>query len=421
MPAVYNISIFFYKLGIRIAALFGNEKAGQWIEGRRNVFSKLSELSTSNHRLIWFHCSSLGEFEQGRPVMEKLKIRNAECRIILTFFSPSGYEVRKNYAGADLVCYLPMDNRKNAKRFAELLQPHAAYFVKYEYWHYYFHALKEKNIPLYMVSAIFRDDQVFFRWYGKFFRNMLKCVTHFFVQDNSSLKKINSLGFNNATVAGDTRFDRVVEISNDAKEFPLLEKFSAGKKVIIAGSTWPNDERILFNLKPQTSFGRHRLAEGDANLKLIIAPHDISESRIKEVENLFAGNKIIRYSQANEQDISDKSVLIIDSIGMLASLYRYGWVTYVCGGFDKGIHNILEAAVYGKPVFFGPRYQKAGEAIALIEKGGAFAIADANQMVNVLEKFSGDETDYSNSCEASRRFVYGSTGATEKILKKTSG
>jgi 3-deoxy-D-manno-octulosonic-acid transferase len=422
MLLVYNLFIFFYELGIRIAALSGNQKAGQWIEGRKNIFSKLSKLpelprlpdgqGTSNSRLIWFHCSSLGEFEQGRPVIEKLKIKNEKLKIVLTFFSPSGYEVRKNYAGADFVCYLPLDTRRNAKRFIELVKPNEAYFVKYEYWHYYFHALKEKNIPLYIVSAIFRDDQVFFRWYGKFFRNMLKCVAHFFVQDESSLKKLNALGFSNATVTGDTRFDRVAEIAGNPKEFPLLEKFSSGKKMIIAGSTWYKDEKIIYDLS--------RVLGTIYDLKIIIAPHDISENRIKEVENLFAENKAIRYSLANEQNVSDKNVMIIDSIGMLASLYRYGWITYVGGGFDNGIHNILEAAVYSKPVFFGPRHHKAAEAIALIKNGGAFSVIDAKQMIDTLEKFKNDESYYANSCEASRRFVSGSTGATKKILDKTS-
>jgi 3-deoxy-D-manno-octulosonic-acid transferase len=409
MLFAYNIFIFFYGLGIRIAALFGNEKAKQWVEGRRNVFSKLSELRTHDSRLIWFHCSSLGEFEQGRPVMEKLKMQNSECKIILTFFSPSGYEVRKNYSGADLVCYLPMDSKRNAKHFIELVNPSEVYFVKYEYWHYYFHALKEKNIPLYIISAIFRDDHVFFKWYGNFFTKMLKCVTHFFVQDENSLKRINSIGFNNVTVAGDTRFDRVAEIAAHPKGFPLVEKFCGGQNVIVAGSTWQDDERILSNLKSQIS-----------NLKLVIAPHDISENRIKEIENLFSDYKVIRHSDMSEVDISDKDVLIIDSIGMLSSLYRYAWVCYVGGGFGAGIHNILEAAVYGKPVFFGPRYHKAAEAITLIKKGGAFSVTDAKQMMQEVERFKNDESNSSASCEVSRRFVLENTGATEKILQKTS-
>jgi 3-deoxy-D-manno-octulosonic-acid transferase len=254
---------------------------------------------------------------------------------------------------------------------------------------------------------------------------MLKCVTHFFVQDESSLKKLNSIGLNNATVTGDTRFDRVAEIASHPKGFPLVEKFCAGQNVIIAGSTWFNDDKILFYLKPQTlpanAQGTQQWQAG-SNLKLIIAPHDISENRISEIENLFSGSnyKIIRHSNASEVDISDKNILIIDSIGMLSSLYRYAWVTYIGGGFGAGIHNILEAAVYGKPVFFGPRYHKAAEAIALIKKGGAFSVTDANKMIPTLEKFKRDEASYSASCEASRSYVSENTGATEKILKKTS-
>jgi 3-deoxy-D-manno-octulosonic-acid transferase len=417
MLTAYNLFIFFYGMGIRIAALFGNQKAKQWIDGRKDIFQKLSEFSRlpdgqgiSDSRLIWFHCSSLGEFEQGRPVMEKLRMQNAECRIILTFFSPSGHEVRKNYAGADLVCYLPMDSKKNARRFIKLVNPGEAYFVKYEYWHYYFHTLKEKKIPLYMVSAIFRDNHVFFKWYGNFFRKILKCVTHFFVQDENSLRKLNSIGLRNATVTGDTRFDRVAEIAASSKSISLLEKFCAGQNVIVAGSTWLEDERLIYDLR----FTIY-------DLKLVIAPHDISENRIKEVENLFSGtHKVIRHSDVSEVDVADKDVLIIDSIGMLSSLYRYAWVAYVGGGFGAGIHNILEAAVYGKPVFFGPRYHKAAEAVSLIKHGGAFSITGAKQLIPTLEKFKNDESSYSASCEASRKFVSENTGATEKILQKIS-
>ena len=397
-----------------MAALFGNKKARQWFEGRKNVFSHLESFitSTSNPQtsnLIWFHCSSLGEFEQGRPVMEKLKIKNEKLKILLTFFSPSGYEVRKNYSGADVVCYLPMDSRNNAKHFLELVKPTEVYFVKYEYWHYYFNTIKEKSIPLYMVSAIFRSNHIFFKWYGSFFRNILKCVTHFFVQDEASLKRINSLGFTNATVAGDTRFDRVAEIAAHPKGFPLVEKFCAGQNVIVAGSTWPGDERIISDLKSQIS-----------NLKLIIAPHDISEGRIREVENLFSEHKVIRHTNASELDISDENVLIIDTIGMLSSLYRYSWVTYVGGGFGVGIHNILEAAVYGRPVFFGPRFHKAAEAKALIEKGGAFSVTGANHMKDILERFLKEESSYESVCATSGKFVSENTGATEKILEKTA-
>ncbi|MBK5284864.1 MAG: 3-deoxy-D-manno-octulosonic acid transferase, partial [Bacteroidia bacterium] len=245
MLFLYNTFILFYSFAIRIAALHGNQKAKQWIDGRKNIFQKLCELRTNNSELIWFHCSSLGEFEQGRPVMEKLRIENSECRIILTFFSPSGYEVRKNYRGADLVCYLPIDTQKNANRFIELIKPNVVFFIKYEYWHHYFHLLKEKNIPLYMVSAIFRNDQVFFRWYGKFFREMLKCVTHFFVQDEKSVELLGSVGIRNVTKAGDTRFDRVAEIARNGKHIPVVEKFKGNSILVVAGSTWKPDEELL--------------------------------------------------------------------------------------------------------------------------------------------------------------------------------
>jgi len=408
---LYNLFISCYYASIRVAAFFGNQKAKQWIGGRKNIFQKLIELRANNSELIWFHCSSLGEFEQGRPVMEKLRMQNSSrnigSRIVLTFFSPSGYEVRKNYSGADFIFYLPLDTMQNARRFIELVNPDAVYFVKYEYWHHYFHSLKEKNIPLYIVSAIFREDQVFFRWYGKFFRNMLKCVTHFFVQDEASLKKINALGFNNAIVAGDTRFDRVSEIVNHQKEIPLIEKFAYRKRVIVAGSTWIEDERLLTYLELST-----------LNYKLVIAPHEISEQRISEIVKLL-GTNTLRYSQATEQNISEADVLIIDSIGMLSSLYKYGWVTYVGGGLSKGIHNILEAAVYGKPVFFGPNFHKAAEAKALIEKGGAFSVNNFNGLKSHLEKFLKDDSAYSSACEVSRKFVAENTGAAEKIIQFT--
>ena len=312
------------------------------------------------------------------------------------------YQIRSDY-----IFYLPLDTRQNAKQFVELVKPQAVYFVKYEYWHHYFHALKEKNIPLYIISAIFRDDQVFFKWYGKFFHRILKCVAHFFVQDESSLKKINALGFTNATITGDTRFDRVSEIETHPKEIPLIERFVAGKKIIIAGSTWFEDETIIANYKSQIS-----------NLRFIIAPHEISENRILEIEKLF-GNKTLRFSKANEQNISEADVLIIDSIGLLSALYKYGWVTYIGGGFGKGIHNILEAAVYGKPVFFGPNFHKAAEAKALIERGGAFSISNSDELKNHLEKFLKDDAAYSVSCEASRQYVFENTGATEKIIQFT--
>jgi 3-deoxy-D-manno-octulosonic-acid transferase len=414
MVFLYDFFIFFYSLGIRIAALFGNQKAKKWIDGRENIFQIIestisSDLKPQTSNLIWFHCSSLGEFEQGRPVIEKFRMQNSEFRIVLTFFSPSGYEIRKNYSGADYIFYLPIDTKRNAELFIELINPAAVYFVKYEYWHHYFHELKKKNIPLYIVSAIFRDDQIFFMWYGKFFRNILKCVRHFFVQDESSLKKINSLRITNVTVTGDTRFDRVAQIAASRKEIPLVEKFCEGSKVIVAGSTWLKDEEILINFNLQSS-----------NFKLIVAPHEISENRISEVEKIFSEKKVLRFSKASEQNISGADVLIIDSIGMLSSLYHYGWITYVGGGFSKGIHNILEAAVYGKPVFFGSNYQKANEAKALIEKGGAFSIRNSIELQNQLEMFLKNDSVYSASSEASRKFVASNLGATEKIIQITT-
>ena len=356
---------------------------------------------------IWFHCSSLGEFEQGRPVMEKLKAVHPEIKIVLTFFSPSGYEVRKNYSGADYIFYLPADTSGNAKAFIELVHPWKVIFTKYEYWYHYFNRLKKENIPLFMISAIFRKDDRFFKWYGGFFRNMLKCVTHFFVQEEKSQKLLTKIGFTNVTVTGDTRFDRVVQAASQPKEIPVAKSFSQGRKVLVAGSSWIDDEKILAEVYNGCG----------GKLKLIVAPHEISASRIKEVLEIFSGAKTELFSESTEVSAAKADVLIIDNIGMLSSLYRYGSMAYVGGGFGKGIHNTLEAAVFGVPVFFGPNYEKFNEAKELIACGGGYSLSNASALLVTVKTFLENENERIRHGKAAGEYVRSNAGATEKVLQ----
>ena len=406
MILIYDLVILLYVFAIRMSALSGNAKAKLWVEGRAEWRKKLSEALVPGEKRVWFHCSSLGEFEQGRPVMEKLKAASGEKKIVLSFFSPSGYEVRKNYSGADYVFYLPPDTAGNASDFISLIQPEEVFFTKYEYWHHFFHVLKEKNIPLYMISAVFRPQDRFFRWYGNFFRDMLKCVTHFFVQDEQSKSLLADIGFGNCTLAGDTRFDRVIEVSSNAKEIPLMKKFSEGKNVLVAGSTWNADEKILEEI----------LKSFRGKLKLVIAPHEISEEKIEHVFEMFASFNVVAFSKAEHAGFESMDVLVIDNIGMLSSLYRYGKFAFIGGGFGAGIHNTLEAAVYGVPVFFGPNYSKFNEAKALIECGGAFSVADAEALRAIVSRLLADEKERQQSGKAAGNYVLSNSGATERIL-----
>lgn len=364
-----------------------------------------------DEKRVWFHCSSLGEFEQGRPVMEKLKARNPELKIVLTFFSPSGYEIRKDYAGADYVFYMPADTKVNAADFISLVNPQKVFFTKYEYWHHYFHELKKEEIPLYMISAIFRPSDRFFKWYGGFFRSMLKCVTRFFVQDTLSAQKLNEIGFANATIAGDTRFDRVVALAKHAKEIPVARQFSERQKVLVAGSTWSDDEKVLADA----------LGSLETQLKLIIAPHEINDSRIAEIKRIFSGFRVLQFSMSANSDLNAFDVLLIDNIGMLSSLYRYGSAAYIGGGFGKGIHNILEAAVYGIPVLFGPTYSKFIEAKELIKCGGAFSIASAGGLRLQLDKIYSDNGENHQFARAASDYVQSNSGATDKIIEMVFG
>jgi len=406
---MYYIAILIYSLIVRIVAPF-NKKAKKMLAGQKETFSILRNQLDPSASYIWFHAASLGEFEQGRPLIEKLRHEKPEYKILLTFFSPSGYEVRKNYPGADIVCYLPFDHYWNARKFLLLVKPAMAIFIKYEFWLSYLNNLKRLEIPTYIISTVFRPKQVFFRWYAHRYRKVLNNFNWFFVQDQQSFELLKRFNYHNASVTSDTRFDRVYEIFEQRKELPVIENFinqNKNKKVVtlVAGSTWIKDEDILipyFNQHPE--------------IKLIIAPHEINKQRIEALTNRIT-RPVLRYSQANENNICDADCLIIDCFGLLSSVYRYGDLAYVGGGFGKGIHNILEAAVYGVPVIFGPNYYKFIEAKELITCRGAIAVkskADFNSCMNNFISYSELIRKYGKSA---REYVISNLGATNKIYK----
>jgi len=408
MRFIYNSFIFLYSAAIHIASLF-NSKAKLWVSGRNNIFHKLkSDLLLSGSNPIWFHCASLGEFEQGRPLIEKIKKVNKDQKIILTFFSPSGYEIRKKYPEADHIYYLPLDTPSNAKRFLEIVNPKAAIFIKYEFWFNYLNELKKRNIPTYLVSGIFRKDHYFFKFYGYWFRKQLNSFTYFFLQNENSEKLLNSIGYKNCLVTGDTRFDRVSGIAKNVRSFPLISQFKQHHSLLIAGSTWPHDEKIISEWYANTAFQTQRF-------KIIIAPHEISEGRISSIQSNFKG-KILKFSQANEQNINDADILIIDNIGMLSSLYQYGTIAFIGGGFGKGIHNILEAATFALPVIFGPNYHKFTEAKELIHFGGAFSISDVHEFEKTMILLN-DEEVIRTASHISKNYVESRVGATDKIVE----
>lgn len=423
-------------MGIGLIAPW-NRKAQSWLEGRKGLFGKIqAELGSGTGKplsagtsapgekppTIWMHCSSLGEFEQGRPVIERLKDSSPASRIIITFFSPSGYEARKDYKGADHVFYLPLDSKANARQFVDLVDPSLVIWIKYDYWYYFLVELKKRKIPTLLVSGVFRTDQPFFKWWGRLHKYMLECFSHLFVQTEDSRKLLGTIGFStNVTVSGDTRFDRVIEIAESRESLPVIEAFCQGAQVIVAGSTWEEDEEEL-----------DHYANTHPGIKFIIAPHEIEEARLKEVEQLFRHR--IRYSelaasyklQAASQSRGAGSaqpgrpapnVLIIDNIGMLSRLYQYATITYVGGGFgDDGVHNVLEAAVYGKPVVLGPVIEKYIEAVELVDRGGGIVIDSALEAESVFSRLLSNTEEYRHACEASRDYVYSRRGATGKVI-----
>jgi len=395
-------------LGMWLAALF-NPKARKWVEGRRNWRQQYQADMVGASGVLWVHAASLGEFEQGRPLIEAFRTRHPDWKIVLSFFSPSGYEIRKNYPYADLICYLPADTRRNARDFLDIIRPDAAIFVKYEFWGNYLHELKKRNTPTLLVSALFRPEQPFFQWYGAYWRDMLRCFTHFFVQNKDAENLLQSIGFHNITVAGDTRVDRVLTIAAQAPENELVAAFTAGQApVLIAGSSWEADEKIYLPVLQEPEF---------QYLKLIIAPHDVAESNVVRTYQSVKkdDSKITRYSRADKKTSAAARVLLIDNIGLLNTLYRYGTIAYIGGGFGKGIHNTLEPAAFGLPVIFGPAYRKFEEARQLLELGGAFSVKSSAELADILRKLQ--EPDfYKQSSEAALGWLEQNKGATEKIL-----
>ena len=418
---MYNVIIYLYLLGVAIYSRF-NEKVRKMWRGEREAFRILKEKVDPEAKYVWFHAASLGEFEQGRPLMEELRREHPEYKILLTFFSPSGYEVRKNYDGADIITYLPLDTITNARRFLRAVRPVMAYFIKYEFWYNYLHILKHRGVPVYSVSSIFRPDQVFFKWYGRQYGKVLNCFTHFFVQNEVSKELLAKIGIKNVTIVGDTRFDRVLQIKEAAKQLPIVEAFvkesgvrsqeSVGHskpKVFVAGSSWPPDEEIFIKY-----FNQH------PEWKLIIAPHVIGEDHLRQIEKLLEGCKVVRYTKISENSeySENADVLIIDCFGLLSSIYRYGDVAYVGGGFGVGIHNLLEAAVWSVPVFFGPNNQKFQEAQGLKQNGG-LEITDYESFASQMDRLAKDAGYLKAQGEQAGRFVESLSGATEKVLAAT--
>lgn len=392
-------------IGVAIASCFNKKVKKMWA-GERQALKVLREKVDPNARYIWFHAASLGEFEQGRPLMEYLRKTHPEYKILLTFFSPSGYEVRKNYEGADIICYLPLDTIRNARRFLRAIKPVMAFFIKYEFWYNYLHILQHRGVPTYSVSSIFRPDQIFFQWYGKGYGRVLKCFTHFFVQNIESKNLLAKLDIHDVEVVGDTRFDRVLQIKEASKQLPIVEKFTENtSKVFIAGSSWLPDEEIFLKY-----FNLHK------DWKLIVAPHVIGEDHLAQIFELLKGRRVVRYTEATEENVKDAEVLIIDCFGLLSSIYHYGTISYVGGGFGVGIHNVLEAAVWDIPVIFGPNNKRFQEAQGLIMAGGGFEINDYQSFRDLMLRFETDEMFLQTSKKHAGEFVKGRAGATEKIM-----
>ena len=429
---IYNIVIYFVLWGIAVASLF-NEKVRKMWRGEREAFKILKQKVDPDAKYVWFHAASLGEFEQGRPLMERIRKEHPQYKILLTFYSPSGYEVRKNYEGADIICYMPVDTRLNAIRFLRLVRPVMAFFIKYEFWSNFLHILKHRGVPTYSVSSIFREDQVFFKWYGRSYANVLRCFTRFFVQNEESKRLLEGIGITDVDVVGDTRFDRVLQIKEAAKQLPICEAFrkgsatasveastnvsaeassaealpKAGYKVFVAGSSWPPDEEIFIRF-----FNEHK------DWRLLIAPHVIAEEHLKLILSLNKDKKVVRYTQTTSEEAAEADVLIIDCFGLLSSMYNYGDVAYVGGGFGVGIHNTLEAAVWNMPVIFGPNNKKFQEAQGLLKSGGGFEIHNFEEFEGLMNSMMNDEAFLKSAGEKAGAFVASLSGATDKVLAK---
>lgn len=406
---MYNIIMYIIQLGVAIGSIFNDKLRKMW-QGEQDAVQTLRKKVEPDADYIWFHAASLGEFEQGRPLMEQIKKSYPQYKILLTFFSPSGYVVRKNYEGADIITYLPIDTVGNARQFLRTVRPVMAFFIKYEFWYNYLHILQYRGIPAYSVSSIFRPDQVFFKWYGRGYGRVLKCFTRFFVQNEESKKLLESIGIHDTMVVGDTRFDRVLQIKEASKQLPIVERFVKGtpeepKKVFVAGSSWQPDEEIFLKY-----FNNHR------DWKLIVAPHVIGEDHLKFIFSLIKDKKVVRYTQATEDNVADADVLIIDCFGLLSSVYHYGDVAYVGGGFGVGIHNVLEAAVWGMPVLFGPNNKHFAEAQGLLQSGGGIEIEDYETFSLIMSQLSDDSAYYGTCGQEAGAFVQSLAGATKKVL-----
>lgn len=407
---LYNLFLLLYRVALGLAARF-NPKARLWVDGRLDWENRLrTAIAGGQGPLTWMHCASLGEFEQGRPIIEHIRENNPSCRILVSFFSPSGYEIRKNYAGADIVCYLPMDGAKSARTFIEIISPELVIWIKYEFWYHYLTRLHAKGIPVLLVSGLFRPGQPFFKWYGRLHRHMLSSFKQIFVQNQSSLELLQSIGINHVTVTGDTRYDRVSAIAGNFSPIEPIEAFTKGHKVIVAGSTWPEDEEEL-----------DHFANSHPQYRFILAPHETLEVHLKEMERLF--RPTIRYSQWVNHPARSSSgegiphIMIIDNIGMLSRLYHYADIAYIGGGFGgDGLHNILEAAVYGIPVVHGPNFEKFPEAIELLEAGGSFAVNTALELENKLNDLLMEDNAYRLAGRAAGDFVMERRGATGKVI-----
>ena len=409
--------MYIYQAGIAIYSHFNEKVKKMWI-GERAAFGVLQKQVEPNAKYVWFHAASLGEFEQGRPLIEKIKKEYPNYKILLTFFSPSGYEVRKNYEQADIVTYLPIDTVANAQRFLRIVRPVMAFFIKYEFWYNYLHILRHRNIPVYSVSSIFRPNQIFFRPYGRQYAAVLKCFSHFFVQNDLSKSLLAKIGINNVTVVGDTRFDRVLQIKDNSKKLPLVDKFIDNQdvklangvtnslhRVFVAGSSWLPDEEIFIKY-----FNEHN------DWKLIIAPHIIADTHLRQILQLLKGKKVVLYTEATETNVADADVLVINCFGLLSSIYHYGDVAYVGGGFGAGIHNVLEAAVWGIPVVFGPNNKRFAEAQGLLASGGGFEIDNYEKFALIMDRFCSDKVFLQNSGNAAGSFVKQLSGATNKVF-----
>lgn len=409
---MYNIVMYVIQLGVALYSHF-NEKVRKMWQGEREAFHILEEKADPTAKYVWFHAASLGEFEQGRPLIEQIRHEHPEYKILLTFFSPSGYEVRKNYQGADIITYLPIDTVSNARRFLRTIRPVMAFFIKYEFWYNYLHILRHRGVPTYSVSSIFRPGQIFFRWYGWEYKHVLRCFSRFFVQNEISKQLLESIGIKNTLVVGDTRFDRVLQIKEAGKTLPIVERFVAShcneagnvRNVFVAGSSWLPDEEIFLPY-----FNRH------PEWKLIVAPHVIGKEHLRQIRAMIKDRKVVEYTSTDETEASDADVLIIDCFGLLSSIYHYGSVAYVGGGFGAGIHNVLEAAVWAMPVVFGPNNKNFAEAQGLMQTGGGFEIKGADDFVPLM-----DHTLTGRTLDESRRlaaaFVESLSGATQNILK----